>query len=488
MTIHAPPASTPGDDQQQPASWSRGAGRRFAGLALSRVVVQLLRLVWFVLAVRLLPETALGEVATGLVFFAIFAGIGDLGTTKTVVRLVSADPDLLWPIVRAAIWRRVGGGLAAGVVVVAGLALAGAAVRPVVVALAALAAAASGCTEISFAALRTLAQSKTEQAILILERIGFIAVGVVLIELGGRSLAVLLLYFVANMISGGVTTTVVFRQRSKASLDKPVPSLWDQEARRTALGFALFTVTPRIGPAVLALLVAPAVVAEFSVAYRPVEGIALFALAAGVPLLPILRTHVLAGRQKAVDQGTAAVVAVLGAALAPFVAIFLGWPSLVVWMLTGSTTYGAANQTLAALGLLVFTWNFRGVGESLLYAQERASSVIKMTVIGLIITLVLAVPAIDQWGSPGAAGAMLIGEAFMIVHLVSTAPELRTTAVRVTVLRLLLMVSLASVILTSTSSTPIRITTLVIMTALATVQGLAGLRQLDAASKEETNA
>ena len=221
------------------SGWDRGAGRRFASLALSRGVVQVLRLVWFVLAVRLLPETALGEVATGLVFFAIFAGIGDLGTTKTVVRRVSADTELLWPIVRTALWIRVLGGLASGVVVVGGLAIAGAAVRPVVVALAAVAAAASGCTEIACAALRTLAHSRTEQAVLILERIGFIGIAVGLIQLGGGSVSILVLYVVTNVISGTVTTVAVIRRRSTITSSTPVPSLWDAEARRTALGLSL---------------------------------------------------------------------------------------------------------------------------------------------------------------------------------------------------------------------------------------------------------
>src|SRR5829696_4077538 len=99
--------------------WSRSHTHRFVALAGSRALAQLLAMAWFIASARILTDAQYGVVATGMAFFALFAGVGDVGTTRTLVRHVAAEPRMVWTTYRAAVAVRVAGGLGFGLVTAA---------------------------------------------------------------------------------------------------------------------------------------------------------------------------------------------------------------------------------------------------------------------------------------------------------------------------------------------------------------------------------
>ncbi len=88
-------------------TWSRSHTHRCLALGGSRAFAQLLAMAWFVAAARILTDAQYGVVATGMAFFAVFAGVGDVGTTRTLVRHVAAEPRMVWTTYRAAVGVRV---------------------------------------------------------------------------------------------------------------------------------------------------------------------------------------------------------------------------------------------------------------------------------------------------------------------------------------------------------------------------------------------
>jgi O-antigen/teichoic acid export membrane protein len=462
----------------QSLAWEGGAAKRFAALASARVAAQGLGLVWFVVAARALDDSEFGELATGLVFVAVFAGIGDLGTTRSIVRHVAADRTTLW----GAYWRglvlRVVGGLGTSLPVVAVLVLIDTPVSPVVVLLAGLVATAGGATELAYAGLRSVSRVRMEVTVLIGERIAFLVLGVSVLIAGWGAVAVLVVYLVTNLGSAGVSGVVVNRARSAVSTD-PGWS-FDREARFTAVSFALVTVGPRVAPLLVALLAASAEVALFSVAQRPVEAITLFALSTAAPVLPMVRERISRGRRLDAEMAVASAAGAIGVAVAPLLAWFLVSPTMVLELLFGGARYDGAEPVLRLLSLTSLTWTLRGTGEFFLLAEERASRLVAIAVCGIGLTVACGVPLIVVHGATGAAIAVVVAEIVMTALLLRWVPALAVRAASRAHLPVLVGGGLSVLVLVLTrSSTAASVAAVGVITAGSVVWALRLLRGLE---------
>lgn len=376
-------------------------------------------MVWFLAAARILSDADLGVVATGLAFFAVFAGFGDLGTTRSVVRFTAADPRTLWPAYRRALGLRVFGGLGVGLVTAGVIALLPVPVSPVVVLLAGAMATASGATELAYASLRSIGRVRAEMALLVAERSTFLVLGLVFILRGGGPLVVLALYTATNAVSAVVSGVWVYRQRGP---DPQEPgSLVDREARFTAAAFALVTVSPRIAPILTALLASSAAVGVFSVAQRPIESMTLFALSAAAPLFPIVRARLSRGDEQAAMHAAVSVAGAISVVMAPVLIWFVVSPEMVIELLFGQGRYDGADVVLRLLAFTALSWALRGVGEFVLLSEERASTFFAIATAGSVATIVLGVPLILALDSAGAAWAIVGAELLMTVALLRSA-------------------------------------------------------------------
>lgn len=420
----ADPASDAADEPAGAPSegWDRGARKRFLVLTGGRAAAQVLGLVWFLVAARMLGETDFGEVVTGLAFFAVFAGVGDLGTTRTVVRHVAADHRTLASAYRKAMRLRVAGGLLVGTATAAVVALLPVPVSGWVVLLAGLMATASGATELAYAALRAVGRVRAEFWMLLIERLAFLAIGVTILEAGGGPIAVLGLYLFTNTVSAIIGTVAVGRAQTGAAVD--AGSMVDKEARFTAAGFALVTVSPRIPSILLALMASAAAVGAFGVSQRPVEAMTLFALSTAAPVLPIVRSRLIRGLHEDAERAAISVVGALMLVLAPAVGWFLATPQAVVDLLFGDGRFPGSATVLRILAFTSITWAMRGIGEFVLLAEERAPVLFRLTAIGTVVTVLVGVPLILHSDEKGAALAVLAAEVVMTVLLARAVPLL----------------------------------------------------------------
>jgi O-antigen/teichoic acid export membrane protein len=158
--------------------WEGGVAGRLANLAVARIVAQGLGLGWFLYAARELGARDFGVLSTGLALVVIIGGLSDLGTTRTVVRHVAADPGSLRANYVTAGAVRTAAGAAFGLIAVGALRLVAPDVPTAVVGLAAVVAAVSGLTEVGFACLRSTGRVGTEVGLLVGERLLFVLVGV----------------------------------------------------------------------------------------------------------------------------------------------------------------------------------------------------------------------------------------------------------------------------------------------------------------------
>lgn len=420
MTVSEPPVSTPGVEPS--GGWQDGASRRFISLAGARGAAQALSLVWFFLAARRMPEVAFGELATGLAFFAVFAGLGDLGTTRTVVRFVAADHATLWPAYTKTLQLRVSGGILVGAVGTGLILLLPVPVEPTIVFLAGLVALVSGVTELGYAALRSLGRTSTELFLLPLERSVFLVLGLALIEFGFGAKAILCAYLATNLASATVVGIAVFRARP-AHAHQPGGAL-DREGRRTAAAFALLTVSPRVAPVFLALMASATSVAQFSVAQRPIEAITLFALSTAAPVLPIVRRRLARGERWRGERAASGAAAAIVVAVTPVVAWCIVSPDVVLNTLFGPGRYDSASFALQLLAVMAITWSIRGVGELVLLAEERAGRALTVMSVGAGTAVVVGVPAVLAWGVNGAAASVLVSELVMTALIVLALPRL----------------------------------------------------------------
>lgn len=402
--------------------WENGASRRFVSLAGARAVTQVVSLAWFLLMARLMSEFEFGQVVTGLAFFALFAGLGDLGTTRTIVRFVAADHRTLWPAYTRTLQIRIAGGLVvggSGTLLIWALPVP---VDPIIVLLAGAIAVVSGATELGYAALRSIGRTSTELLLLPLERGVFLVLGIVLIERGFGAEAVLCAYLLTNLISAVFVGRAVYRIRPLHA-HQPGDVL-DREGRKTAAAFALLTVSPRVAPVLLSLLASAAAVAQFSVAQRPIEAMTLFALSTAAPVLPIVRSRLARGDRERGERAASGAAAAIVVAVAPIVVWCIVCPDVVLNALFGTGRYDVSNVALSLLSVTAITWTIRGVGELLLLAEERAGRALAVTGIGTASAIVLGVPGVLVWGVNGAAGSVLISELVMTALLAFALPRL----------------------------------------------------------------
>jgi O-antigen/teichoic acid export membrane protein len=418
----------PDAEMTESLAWEGGAARRFVALAGARVIAQGLGMAWFIIAARLLTDAEFGTLATGLVFFAVFAGVGDLGTTRTIVRVVSADRNTLWPAYRRSLLLRLAGGLVSCLLVVVLVTLLDTSVPPVIVGLAGLVATASGATELAYAGLRSVGKVRFEMVALVAERAAFVAVGVGVLALGGGAEAVLLVYLFTNLASTVVGGFTVHRVRSPTPRD-PGWS-FDREAQYTAVSFALVTVAPRVAPLLVALLATSTAVALYSVAQRPVEALTLFALSTAAPVLPIVRERITHGRREDAEQAVASAAGAIGVAMAPVLAWFVVSPGMALDVLFGAGRYDGAETALRVLALTALTWTLRGAGEFVLLAEERARRLVAIAMTGGILTVAVGAPLILAHEATGAAVAVLVSEIVMTVLLLRWVPSLGIPAAR----------------------------------------------------------
>ncbi|MCX7620282.1 MAG: oligosaccharide flippase family protein [Acidimicrobiales bacterium] len=417
------PGPTSSEQGGQPAGgWDLGASRRFVALAAARGASQVLGIVWFLLAVRRLDESTFGDLAAGLAFFAVFSGIGDAGTTRTVVRHVATNHDLVWSAYWRALPLRIMTGLTVGALTTAAVAVAPVPVPAQVVLLAGLLATVSGATELAFASRRAIGAIWVEVGLLVGERVVFLAAGVVALSAGVGAIGILVLYLVTNLFSAVISGLATWWKRPRHHT-QPGP-MTDREARLTAYGFALVTISPRLPTILVALLTSPVDLATFSVAQRPVEAIALFALSTATPALPIARNRLSRGLVADADRAVAAVAGVLLLALAPAVAWFLVAPDIPLSLLAGAGRYESAKPVLQILALTTASWVFRGVAELRLLAEERAGLLVRVTLSGAITTVIAGAPFVIAFGSIGAAWAVVAGEAIMTILLARSLPAL----------------------------------------------------------------
>ncbi len=409
--------SSPADEASPSpgTGWEGGASRRFVALAAARALTQAVGLGWFIMSARLLDDGQFGLLATGLTFFALFAGIGDLGMTRTIVRHVAGDPSLLWPAMRHTSMVRIVGGLVTAGLVVAALFVFGSSVSLAIVALAGLIATASGITELGYAALRSTGFVVSEVRMLVAERVAFVAIAFLAIHRGHGAWGVLIAYLATNSASAAAVTLIAWRRRSPNP--RPMPALVDRQSRFTAAEFALATLSPRSSPLLLTLFAAPATVGVFVAAQRPIEAISLLALSTAAPVLPIVRSRLVAGRPDAESAATS-VVGALSTAMVPLVCWFVVAPASALHILFGSGRYPGAELALRLLAVTALTWSFRGVAEFVLLARDRAHTFLWILAAGTICNLGLGAALVAAHGAAGVAIATLTAELLMTALLV----------------------------------------------------------------------
>lgn len=419
-------ALTSSAEPTQPATgggsgWEHGARGRFLSLASARLIAQIMGIVWFVVSARILNRTQFGLLATGMVFFAVFAGLGDLGTSRGIVRHVAANHSVLVVAFARASRLRIACGGAAGVVVVALLATARTRISLPVVALAAAIATLSGVTELGYAALRSVGRVATESLVLMVERGAFLALATVYVVDGGSAIGVLWIYLVTNTASAAIVSVVIASGSGSRSFDA-TPFL-DRTGRFTAAEFALATLVPRISPTVLALVALPATVGGFAAAQRPVEAVALLALSTATPVMPIVRQRLAAGRFVGAERAASSVNSALLTLAAPFVAWLLVDPSGILRLLFGARP-SSDEVVVRLMAVTTLTWIFRGIAELVLLAEDRSKAAFLIMGVGFSVNLAAAIILVTAHGVVGAASATLLAEFVMLVLVALSTPSL----------------------------------------------------------------
>jgi O-antigen/teichoic acid export membrane protein len=408
-------------------AWETRASARFVGLAVARGVSQVLSIAWFLFAARRMPQTEFGVLATSLVFFAVFAGLADAGTSRSVVRYVAADPRTLKSAYRCALGYRVGVGLACTAVVTLLIYLTTSSVSTAAVALAGVCAAISGATELAFAGLRAVGRVNTEIVLLVFERALFLVVAIVVIERGGGALSILTLYTASNLLSAVISGAVV--GRATHCEQRAVGRFMDREAAITAAAFAVLIVTPRISAVLVAVLTTPREVAVFSVGLRPAEALGLFALSVATPLLAIVRNDVANDAHAQADTAVRSITGVVMLAIAPFAVWMAVAPQVLLRFLFGEGRFEGASTVARLVAIVALGLTLRGLTEAILLAREQASCFLAIVAIGAAVNLAAGIPLTLTHGATGAAVAMLAAEVAMLAVVIGTVTSIRTSVV-----------------------------------------------------------
>ena len=390
-------------------TWDTGVAGRLGSLAAARAAAQVLGAVWFLVAARALTPAEFGVMTGALAVVVVLGALGDLGTTRTVVRHVASDTGALRPAFRRGAAVRVAAGVVCGVVATAALS-AGDVLPAGALALAAWIAVASGTNEVGYAALRSVGDVRGEVRLLLLERTSFTVMSAAAVSAGAGPLVVLALYGATNTVTAVLAATrIAAAARRHPPTDAPTPYL-DAEGRRTALVSALVIAAPRVSSVVLVIAVGSAAVGSLAAAQKPAEALSLLGVAMLLPTLPVLRSRLVRGqddRALAVGAGVASAVLLVSA---PLIAWFLVEPVATIELLYGDEERAGASTALLWLAVACAFAIVRTLGELLALAGERAASYLGALVAGVAATTVLAIPLSIEHGPAGAAFASLAGE------------------------------------------------------------------------------
>lgn len=402
-------------------AWDHGLVAKLSGLAGARVVAQALGLGWFLFAARAFDPVEFGVLSTALVLVVVIGGLSDLGTTRTIVRHVAADrTSLRSNFLRGAALRAAGGAVLA-VAAIALSPLVQDTVSVAVVAMAGLIAIGSGITEIGFAALRSVGLVTTEARLLVGERALFVVGGTLVVLGGGGPVAVLVVYAATNLCSAAIVS--VRSLTCPGGAGSPSGRMLDAEGRHTAVGSTLVIVGPRISALLLVVLATPTVVGTFSIAQKVPEALGILGAAVLLPVLPMLRAQLLAGRGDRAVHDAGRVTAVVVAALVPVAVLLAVDGRRVLDLLFDAGDRTGAAATLAVLAAVAVLWVVRTYGEVVLLAQERAARYVVAVGAGVAANVVVGVALVRSSGSTGAAIAALVAE---VVVLLVTFAALRS--------------------------------------------------------------
>lgn len=394
--------------------WSHGVVRKISQLLSARLVAQVIGIGWFLVLARVLDAGELGVLSAGLVAFAAVSVVGDLGTTWSIARIVTADPEQAWPIYRQAVAVR----MSAVVVIGSALTAVGAVLveRRVLLAIAIGVGIAifSGLSELGMSTLRSLGAIRMESLALPVERLAFVALASIVVASGRGANAVLLVYLFTNAVTAALTFRRLHRDLRPVRPDV-ADRLWSAETRRVGVAFAVLALGPRANALVLVMLASRLEVADYSVAARPVEQLALTVIGFGTTMLPLLRNDAETGADPGSRVGGVA-AAVVVAALPGVLWVTLD-PSAAIELLYGAGRYPGAPLVLSLVAVVTITWPLRGLAGIVMVARERAADLARISLAGLVLNLLAAVPLVAYHGAAGAAAALLVTDLVTAIAL-----------------------------------------------------------------------
>ena len=383
--------------------------RRLVQLAGARLFAQVLSVTFFVIAARALSREEFGYVGGALVMMVVVGGLGDLGTSRSIVRMTVGQTDLAWSAYVRCASVRLAGGLVTGAIAIALLAAAPSGFPVAYGALGATIAIFSGIAEVGFGSLRSLSLARREVQIVVAERLLFVASGLAAVALGYGATGVLAAYALTNAFSAGVVTSVV---RRAAGRGRSVGlQLFDREGRSTALATALAIALPRTAPLVLVFFADPSAVAQFVFAMRLPETIGVLIATMLAPLLPALRSP---GSE--LDGALAAATRAALMVLVPATAFFLVAPQPLLSLAFGSSAADHTALPLRILALWMICYVARTGNELIAVATGQSARLAIALAVGLAVVLAISVLGVSG-GAATAAIATLAGEFAVLVVL-----------------------------------------------------------------------
>ena len=413
------------------SSWMGSVFGVLGGLSSARLVAQFLGLGWFILAGAKLSLFEFGLMSSGLMLVFVLGAVSDLGLVRTVSVRVGANPSELPHVFLAAARVRILGGVLSTAIATAAIAAFLPTIGAQVGCLAGATALASGITEIGFSAHRAAGIVRVESRLLVYERLLFIALGVMVLAMGGGAIGVLWAYLVSNSMSAAVMATAILSGRMNVGhqgqdvgvpdravgeqaavaasppVSPPVsPPASLPKARSVTSGWmalvaSLSVLAPRTLPLILILGSRTEAVGSFLIAQKPAETLLALTAAVAAPILPLLSfahrsTGALATSTEnegslpptlspdaptlrragqLVEYGTKALaIAVIWIGLlgGPTLRQLFGWGDLAEMIETATLLGGAALLS-----------NLRNLPEFALIAQGRARTVAMAQLVGI---------------------------------------------------------------------------------------------------------
>jgi O-antigen/teichoic acid export membrane protein len=275
----------------------------------------------------------------------------------------------------------------------------------------------SGVSELGMSTLRAVGTVRLESYALPLERVAFVAIASLVVASGRGANVVLIVYILTNAVTAVVSWTVLIRGL-RPVVPAHVERLWSVETRRTGVAFAVLALGPRANALVLVMLANRLAVADYSVAARPVEQLALAVIGFSTTMLPLLRADTQIGDDPGARMGSIAATIVIAAL--PGVVWVMLTPETVIDLLYGADRFPDAPVVLALVALVVITWPLRGLAGMVMVAREQASRLAKVSLVGLAVNVAAAVPLVALFGAKGAAIALVVtdlGTALVLVRL-----------------------------------------------------------------------